>query len=100
MGKLRVLIMFFALPIGAHAQVFDGLVGHKICWSNGRTALFLSNGDFFEDGKKAGSWAHLAGDTIDWSSDRTGRGAVEFAREGSAIVVKWAGRSLAGKLCK
>ena len=99
MYKLLVAIVLLMTPSAAEAQVFNRLIGHKICWSSGRTALFQPNGEFVEDGKQMGSWAPLAGDTIDWSSNRTGRGAVEFTQVGGTIIVKWAGRTLSGKLC-
>ncbi|MDE3176512.1 MAG: hypothetical protein KGM15_10465 [Pseudomonadota bacterium] len=100
MRTIFISLMLCLMPVAAYSQVFDSLIGHKICWSNGRTSVFLPNGDYVEGGKKFGSWAHLAGDTIDWSNNRTGRGPVEFTQEGSAIVIKWANRSLTGKLCK
>ena len=100
MHKLLPIMSLFVWTTVAQAQVFDSLVGRKLCFDSGHTFLFLPNGEYIEDGKKMGSWAHLAGDTIDWSSNRTGRGRVEFTRQGESIVVIFAGRTRSAKICK
>ena len=100
MRKLVPTLLLMILPIAARAQVFESLIGHKLCFDSGHTSLFLPNGEYVEDGKRMGSWAHIAGDTIDWSSNRTGRGPVEFTRQGESIVVIFAGRTRSAKVCK
>ena len=98
MRTFALIVLLACLSNAAQAQVFDSLIGRKLCFDSGHTSLFLPNGAYIEDGKKMGSWAHIAGDTIDWSSDRTGRGPVEFTRQGDSIVVVFAGRTRSAKV--